>query len=259
MGKEIGGFPETHDMSASYRIGFLQGKGPAAVLLLHGLTGTPSEVEPLGRVLARKYKVLIPWLPGHGESPRALWGVRWEDWARTAEEAYDYLAAQNSRVFVGGLSMGACLSLHLGLSRRPAGVISMAAPIHIRDPRYRGLAFFRFLQRSTGNLTGGLRDPKARHETYDTCPTDSLYELKKLADVLSPRLGDLRSPLLVIQGRQDSMVPVSNAEYLFRLAGSKKKHLRFMDRSDHVLPLDYDKEKVFRCVGRFIASEGRVC
>ena len=45
----------------------------AAVLLLHGFTGSPWEVRPLGESLAaRGFHVLAPQLPGHGTTPEAM-------------------------------------------------------------------------------------------------------------------------------------------------------------------------------------------
>jgi len=246
-------------VTEALRIASDQGRGPTAVLLLHGLTGTPGEVEPLGRVLSKRYRVLIPWLPGHGTRPEDLKTVSWHDWTHEAEKAFDFLARRSKHIYVGGLSMGACLALHLGLSRPVAGVVSMAAPIHIQDFRFRGLAFFRFLQWTTSELTGGVLDPKRHHETYSWCPTQGLYELKKLADSLTPRLSGLEAPLLILHGQKDSMVPPSNAEYLYGKAGSELKHLRWMERSDHVLPLDFDRQKVARTVRRFIESRGTSC
>lgn len=246
-------------MTENLRIAFEKGRGSTAVLLLHGLTGTPGEVEPLGRALCPRYKVLIPWLPGHGTSPESLKTVRWRDWAETAESAFDHLATRFAHIYVGGLSMGACLALYVGLSRPVAGVVSMAAPIYIRDWRYRGLFFFRFLQWRTRELTGGVRDPKACHETYPWCPTQSLYEFKKLADSVRPGLPGLTAPLLILHGMRDSMVSPFNAQYLYEKAGSVRKHLRWMEQSDHVLPLDLDRVQVARTVGRFIASRGQSC
>jgi carboxylesterase len=155
--------------------------------------------------------------------------------------------------------MGACLALQVGLSRPAAGIISMAAPIHIQDWRYRGLAIFRFLQWKTRELTGGVRDIEVHHETYPWCPTQSLYELKKLADFVRPGLSSLTAPLLILQGRQDSMVSPFNAQYLYESVGSKQKYLRWMEKSDHVLPLDLDHQKVTQTVERFIASHGKTC
>ena len=154
--------------------------------------------------------------------------------------------------------MGGLLALHLGLSRKPSGVLSLSAPIHIRDLRFRGLAVFRFVQRWTRELAGGVGDPDAPpHVTYPVCPTQSLYQMKLLADGVSARLHELKAPLLILHGRRDSMVPPDNAAFLYGKAGSRLKHLVYLDRSDHVLPLDLDKEEVFQKAARFVSSHGR--
>ena len=57
----------------------LIGGGSAAVLCLHGLTGTPYEVRPLGEALARAgIRAVGPALPGHNETPDRLARVGYE-------------------------------------------------------------------------------------------------------------------------------------------------------------------------------------
>ena len=163
------------------RIGFESQRGDTGILLLHGLTGAPAEVKPLGDYLSeRGISTLAPWLAGHGTSPGDLAKTRWQDWAESAREALESLQKRCSKVFVGGLSMGADQALHLASHFPVAGVLSMAGLIRIFDFRFNGIAFFRFLQWRTSNLAGGILDPQAPpHETYPYAPTKSLYELKK--------------------------------------------------------------------------------
>src|SRR5581483_4071510 len=140
----------------SMKIGFESKKGSTGLLLLHGLSGTPSEVQPLGDYLSDKgISVLGPWLKGHDTNPKDLAKTRWQDWAGSVHEAYDHLKKNCSKIFVGGLSMVADQALHLAANIPVAGVISMAAPVKIFDFRFNGIAFFRFLQWRTSNLTGG--------------------------------------------------------------------------------------------------------
>src|SRR4051812_37684120 len=90
-----------------------EGAGPVrgAVLLLHGFTGSPWEVRPLGESLAaRGYHAFAPRLPGHGTSPEAMLYVTHLDWEREAERALHALQ-RFERVFVAGLSMGSLLAL----------------------------------------------------------------------------------------------------------------------------------------------------
>jgi carboxylesterase len=240
------------------KIGFESKKGDTGILLLHGLTGTPSEVQPLADYLSEKgYSVLGPWLKGHDTNPKDLAKTTWQDWAESAWEAYDHLKQSCSKIFVGGLSMGADQALHLAAHVPVAGVISMAAPVKIFDFRFNGIAFFRFLQWRTSNLTGGILDPQApAHHTYPYVATKSLYELKKLMDVVRKELPQITVPALVIQGRKDSMVPPPNGDLVYSALGSKAKHLLYLDRSDHVVTMDYDRQVVFEKAFKFIQSEG---
>jgi len=241
------------------RVAYESGRGKSSVLFLHGLTGTPHEVLPLAQSLRDRYHVLVPWLPGHGETPSALARTTWRDWAKAALDAFDRLARRRCPVHVAGLSMGACLALYVALERPARSVISMSAPLFLRDPRFQGIRFFRFLQWRTRELAGGVLDTGLVHQTYPTCPTKSLYELKQLGDEVTRRLTSLSAPLLVLQGRYDRMVPSSSAERLLERAGSAHKFLRWMEDSGHVLPLDRDRDLVGRVVRRFIGRQGRSC
>jgi carboxylesterase len=241
------------------KIGFESKKGTTGILLLHGLSGTPSEVEPLGDYLAGKgISTLGPWLQGHGTDPKDLAKTYWQDWAQSAREAFEELRGRCSKVFVGGLSMGADQALHLAAQFPVAGVLSMAAPVRIFDFRFNGIAFFRFLQWRTSNLTGGILDPAAPpHQTYPYVATKSLYELKKFMDLVREELPRVTAPALVVQGRKDSMVPPANGDLVYQALGSKAKHLLYLDRSDHVVTMDFDKQVLFEKAFKFIQSDGQ--
>jgi carboxylesterase len=153
--------------------------------------------------------------------------------------------------------MGAVLALHLASHVPVAGVLSMAAPIRIPDFRFNGIAFFRFLQWRTSSLTGGVLDPQAPpHITYPYVRTRSLYELKKLMDHVREGLAGVKVPALVVQGRKDSMVHPSNGERVYQGLGSRVKHLLYLERSDHVVTLDHDKQILFERAFHFIQSDG---
>ena len=98
------------------KIGFESKKGDTGILLLHGLSGTPSEVEPLGTYLSEKgISTLGPWLKGHGTTPRGFGRNPWQDWAASAREAYEALRETCSKVFRGGSVHGGASGPSLGL------------------------------------------------------------------------------------------------------------------------------------------------
>jgi carboxylesterase len=240
------------------RIAFEARKGGTGIVLLHGLTGTPDEVRPLGEQLARRgFSVLIPWLAGHGTSPADLARTTWRDWDESGREALGALRRRCRRVFVGGLSMGACAALHIASHERVDGVVSMAGLHRLLDWRFNLIGFFRFMQWRTSALKGGVSKEGVAHATYDYAPTRSLHELKRMMDHLREDLRYVTAPALVCHGALDSMVPPANADRILEAIGSPVKHRLLLPSSNHVLPLDEDRQVLFEKVGRFMQSGGR--
>ena len=94
---------------------FLLEGGQIGVLLSHGFIGTTSGMRPLSEHLNREegWTVAATRLPGHGETPTAMALTTAEDWIRTLEQSLKLLQARCTHVFVAGLSMGGCLTLHM--------------------------------------------------------------------------------------------------------------------------------------------------
>src|SRR5215831_6705959 len=92
---------------------FNLGDGPDACLLLHGLTGSPAEVRPVGEALAKAgFRAVAPLLPGHGTSPEDLYVVTRADLLAAARAALLGLSGAR-RLYLCGLSAGALLAIHL--------------------------------------------------------------------------------------------------------------------------------------------------
>lgn len=91
------------------RVKFLDGGQGDAVVLLHGLLGSPAYLEPLARALARSRRVVVPALPGHGGSdPVDPFSFR--DVANLLESAMRLIGVE--RPAVVGHSLGAPLAVH---------------------------------------------------------------------------------------------------------------------------------------------------
>src|SRR5262249_1806460 len=90
----------------------LRGLGPQ-FLLLHGYTGTPYDLRPLGDFLHKQgFHVSAPLLKGHGQKPELLFKVHADDWLK---EASDVLQSFDKKrpIIIAGLSMGALIGLAL--------------------------------------------------------------------------------------------------------------------------------------------------
>jgi carboxylesterase len=81
------------------------------VLLLHGLTGVPSEMRPIEKHLQKLgYETESPTLAGHGGTQDEMFAATGADWIASAEAGFERLLERSDNVVVCGLSMGASIS-----------------------------------------------------------------------------------------------------------------------------------------------------
>ena len=83
-------------------------------LLLHGFSGSPSEMRYMGERLAQDgWTVSGILLSGHGTTPELMAKTSWEDWVKDAEAGVRQLRKSCDIIIGIGLSMGGLLALHL--------------------------------------------------------------------------------------------------------------------------------------------------
>jgi pimeloyl-ACP methyl ester carboxylesterase len=126
------------------------------VLLIHGLTGTPAEMRLLAKGLNKQgFTVYGVQLAGHCGSMEDLVAARWTDWLASVESGLQRFSLHVDHVVVGGLSMGALLSLAVA-ERHPdkvAGVCALSTTFRYDGwsiPAYTKLAFLLPLFRLLG-------------------------------------------------------------------------------------------------------------
>jgi carboxylesterase len=234
----------------------LPGAGRAAALCLHGLTGTPYEVRPIGAALAAAgIAAFGPALPGHNETPERLAAVSHEAWIDAARAALAKLRATHARVFVVGLSMGGLVSLALAAEQRVDAAVVVGVPLRLRSQAVRLVPlakhFVRFLPKSGGS---DIRDAaaRARHPSYDRMPVAAVHELLRLQRHVRATLSRVEAPLLVAHGAHDRTAHPDDArEILARVASSEREHL-VLDASGHVVPVDHDGPRLAAAAVEFL-------
>lgn len=240
---------------------FEVGDGPSSCLLLHGFTGTPWDVRPLGDALAaRGYRVHAPLLPGHGLVPEAMLHVRAADWVAASEAALARLPL--GPVFVGGLSMGGLLALVLA-ARYPERVRALAllAPaVRFKGPLMtflratRKVPWLEWVKPWVHKTATDLSDPDAlrRAPLIPRFPSARLGDLWTLQDLASDAEPKVRAPTLIVVAEHDHVVDPDAGAYLqHRLAAASEIRCVRMARGFHILPRDVDGPAVAREVTDF--------
>jgi len=226
--------------------------GETGCLLIHGFTGSPSELRPLGQFLAEQgYTVLGVRLAGHGTNPEEMAGTSWTDWYRSVERAYIELSEQCSQVFIIGLSMGGLLSLHASLEYPAAGVIAINSPIYLLNQKALFAPFLRYImpysEKKDYQVIQG-------HFSYDRIPVNSLHSLLSLMRMVRKELPQLSAPLLVLQSEKDELVNPKSAGFILEKSGCKDKEIEWYPKSGHLLTLGVEREPVFKRILEFIKS-----
>ncbi len=237
---------------------FLFQGGSAGCLLIHGLTGTPEEMRYLGDRLHRStgFSVSGVMLAGHGTDAEAFQQTGWTDWYRSAEQAMLELSETCSPLFVVGFSMGGLIAMALALRHgsRVQGLALLAAPLFANRHRARlagigyGLPGAKAWLRRRSTRTGWQAPVMTKNLE---APHLSFAQFKW---ILRRKGACLTHPTLILQSRLDPSVPWGNAVALRNLISSPRKELILLTRSQHVLPLDLERDRVADEIGKFFHS-----
>lgn len=223
-------------------------RGRPAVLLFHGLAGTPFEVAPVAEALeADGIAAHTPLLPGHGAAPEAYLASSFSEWRAFARAQYLRLAGEGP-VLLGGYSLGGILALDIAENAAeaglpaPAGLLLLATPLWFgawrRDLRLRGPGSWRFrLLPLMARLWPIVRMPPRSPEARAVAPWQGHEEVSSLRHFVQldaalkgirRRLGLVRAPLCVIQLRHDASSPPGQAAWLLAHCAAQEAELHIL-------------------------------
>jgi carboxylesterase len=239
---------------------FLFRGNDVGVLLSHGFTGTTQSLRYLGEQLHRRgYTVSAPRLAGHGVSPAAMAKTTASDWIASLEQALEDLGSDCQRVFVGGLSMGGTLALYLAgkYPERFAGVFPINAGVSVDSPDMAALAYERRAPATLPGIGSDVKDPAVKELAYGEVPVAAFKELFALFAVTRALLPRVRCPALILQSRNDHVVPPANGPAIANALGAARVELLWLENSYHVATIDHDKDLIGAEVHRFIDGLAR--
>lgn len=238
---------------------YFPGTNGKAVLLIHGWTSTPYEVRRAGMFLNENgYTVSGPMLSGHGTAPKDLEGVKWTDWLRDITKIYEDLKKNHSKVYVGGTSIGANLTVTLAKNKPEiSGIIIMAMPFKMRLERAvvflgKVLSIFKKYNRKFYPPSFGHSNIITRFISYQTFPIKSALEIFDLIKITRKEIGKVKQPCFMLQSTSDHIVVRGNLEMIYRNIGSKIKKKRYIKMAYHTFISDIKNEGVFEEIAGFL-------
>jgi carboxylesterase len=240
--------------------------GPIGCLVMHGLTGMPQEVRPLGDYLAGQgHTVYGVRLAGHGTDPSDLIHLHWQDWLASAMDGLTVLGDQCEQVFVMGLSMGGLTAIHLAAARPEAvaGIVTMSTPVlPVADDWRLNLidliAIFQPYQpKAPRSPEEAERIPD--HVSYEVWTTRAIKQFVEYQRLTDQALPHVTCPALLIHSKGDDFIKPENLNHIYDRLGSKEKERLWLEQSGHIVTEDLEREIVFERTAAFIRKyEARV-
>ena len=221
--------------------------GNVGVLMVHGFSGSPTEMRLLADALHQGgCTVHGALVAGHGRTFEEFETVQWQQWVQSVRDAYAALEPTVDRIYLVGQSTGAVLLQHLINEPKVCGVVAIAPAFWVRTLLMPHSSWWKYIQRRLKKGIEDIVDQEALSLvwSYDELPTRAVHELYRLQRSTRPLLRQSKHPLLILQGRRDKTVHRMSAQRMFDLAQTEDRGLIYLDGTGHLATVDREREQL---------------
>jgi carboxylesterase len=226
------------------------------VLFIHGFTGSPFEVRPLVKFLKKQtdWKISVPTLSGHGLTLN-LGKASADSWLMEAELALKKLQQEVDHVIVVGFSMGGLIAMYLALRYKVDRLVLLSAAAKYISPRILikdlGIMLLKPITKKY--------PPNTFYHLYEykltSTPLRATFQFLRIVKLVEPYYGLIKTPVCIVQGGKDGIVPFSTAEHLLKKLGSEKKEFIKSPLGKHHICYSEDNDNWFNEVLRFMRED----
>ena len=256
--------------------------GRHGVLLFHGLSSTPLELQFLARGLHRAgHTVRIAVIEGYSHGLPSANPSGHAQWARAAVEEFDRMKQQCDTLAVGGLCIGALLSLHVAAQRQAAvsHVLALSTTLHYDGwaaPWTRWLLPLARVIRWAGQVAVkerepfGLKDERLRAwiagQMKESGGSDAgaavlrvkdLIEAQNLMRAVRQGMKQITAPTLLIHARDDDCASPRSAFEVASGVSSTRVHCVLLNDSYHMISIDKEKARVLSEMKDFLQTASK--
>jgi carboxylesterase len=225
-----------------------------AALLVHGFTGTPWEMAPLARHLAKKGITSVAVrLPGHGTTPEDLAQKKYEEWVEVVSQGQQFLKKEHTKIVAIGLSTGALISLEAHLSNNFTALVLLSPYLKTRHPLAPMVGLLRHIIRFQKRKS----TPDEERYYYNMRPLEGIYQINRLIRHIKTKLQEITVPALVTCSEGDLTIDPKSAVDLYNQLGSQIKELHTYGKDvPHVVTTNANprQEELFALVSYFIEN-----
>jgi len=225
-------------------------------LIVHGFTGTPYEIRPLGDYLAAEgHTVLGVRLAGHATDLTDLSRVCWRDWMLTIEDGLNLLKGVSDQQIVLGLSLGGALTLLTAAHYPITAFVTLSALCNLPNNwRVTFLPILKFIMPYADNFEPQTEEELKTegHPYYARVSTHAASEVNTFLRELWAGIPSVRVPALLIQARHDAQIPPESMDLIYEHIASPDKQRVWIEHGGHVITLGPDRQIAFDAIGQFV-------
>jgi carboxylesterase len=229
--------------------------GSDGVLMVHGFSGSPASMRPMGEWFAAQgLTISAVRLPGHGTSIEDFKRHTWPEWASAVAEGLADLRSRCTRLVVLGQSMGGALAIHVAAGQ-PDDVdgLALCSP-YLFDRRMALVPIGRLFMREVKGVGSDIKKEHVDETAYERLPFDAIVTMASFLKIARRDLPTVRTPALVFRPGEDHAIPKGNPERVYDGLASSRKELVDCPNSYHVVTLDNDAPMVQQRVLEFVRS-----
>lgn len=222
-----------------------------AILVIHGFAGGTYDEEELANYLElnRTFDVYQFTLPGHDKN---LSKTNYRSWIESSEKKIEWLIDNGYKtIYVIGHSMGGVIATYIASKYNEVKKLVLAAPS------------FQYLSvvNEKVNVKKSLKETPKIIKTYGgdeiiarflKLNFSSIREFMDLVKKYYDCPSKVSCPILIIQGKNDNLVPISSSKYVYDTVKSKIKKIVYVEGLTHDVFRCYNKLDIYKIVEQFL-------
>ena len=229
------------------------------ILLIHGLTASPTEMLPLGKYLHSKgYTVYGVRLAGHGTNYRDLPNYTYHDWMTSVKEGLQKLKENCDTIIPIGISMGAVLStllVHRNSNTNFLKLILLAPAFGLQSKKVvltPILSYFLKYMYKGDNVLQYYKDHNLY--AYYYYPLKAIAQFEYLRKEFEKEPIEIKIPTLIIYGKLDDAISTTAISKTVKDKFAPKDPVRIhiFSQSGHNFTTDPDADQAFEEIYQFI-------
>jgi len=264
--REISNIPDT---------GFFLPGDKNLCFLIHGLTGTAKEMRAIAQRLNKQgFSVAVPLMLNHNKSISQLKRTTWREIYNSIRAEFLKYADEYENIFVAGLSFGALIGILLA-NEFPEKIkaLNCFSPTLFYDgwgnPKSRVLlpliykTPLKYWLYFKEECPYGLKNERLRSKVenfykdaelfdyskvhlygFPVIPVSCIHQNSLLAKKVISLLKDIRTPIQLLQAREDDVTSPKNSYCIYNRVKSAEKKIIFLENSYHIITADQEKDKV---------------